>query len=213
MLCWGRGESGQLGHGKFTHSAVSITVKIPGDKSVQTVACGSHFTMALTEEGGLFTWGCNENGQLGQGDRMKKCVPTPVGGMLAKRHVHMMACGYDHALALTTAREVFTWGRNSHGQLGHGVGQPDSLFPMELRVMSGLDIKVMAAGDSHSCVLTSLGDIYTWGRGDFGQLGHGDGLLKDVPTLIQVMRPDSEAHSGGYVISMYGHANANWRPR
>jgi len=40
--------------------------------------------------------------------------------------------------------------------------------------MSGLDVKQIAAGDHHSCVLTSFGDIYTWGRGDFGQLGHGN---------------------------------------
>jgi alpha-tubulin suppressor-like RCC1 family protein len=52
--------------------------------------------------------------------------------------------------------------------------------------MSGLDVKQLAAGDNHSCVLTALGDIYTWGRGDYGQLGHGNMNSRDVPTLLQV---------------------------
>ena len=108
-----------------------------------------------------------------------------------------MAAGYAHMIALTTARDVFTWGSNRYGQLGLGTtstaggsggcGGGGGMFstPQRVRIMSGLEIKHFGAGENHTCVLTSTGDIYTWGRGDYGQLGHGDLHGRDTPTLLK----------------------------
>jgi alpha-tubulin suppressor-like RCC1 family protein len=69
---------------------------------VRLVACGAAFSAALTDTGELFTWGQNSAGQLGHADFEKKPSPTPVGGLLAKRRVGQMACGYEHMIVLTT---------------------------------------------------------------------------------------------------------------
>jgi len=159
---------------------------------LKQVECGSAYSAALMDSGQLFTWGRNAHGQLGHGDREASAVPRPLESM-HRRHVHQVACGAAHMIALTTARDVFTWGSNQYGQLGHGDPGTYSLIPKQVRVMSGLDVKQLAAGENHSCVLTSFGDIYTWGRGDYGQLGHGNLLSKDAPTLLQALDQRTQA--------------------
>ena len=193
-MSWGRGEAGQLGHGRFAHSGTPNAVEGLADYVVSDISCGAEFSAALTEDGQLFTWGLNRDGQLGHGDTRNVCTPTPVAAMfrLSSRHVAAMAAGYSHMIALTTARDVFTWGSNLYGQLGLGAAAQDSggggaffSTPQRVRIMSGLEIKLFGAGENHTCVLTSTGDIYTWGRGDYGQLGHGDLLGRDTPTLLK----------------------------
>lgn len=200
LIAWGRGESGQLGLGDFKHSGAprvissldgrdaegKVTVKL------KQVVCGSAYSAALMDSGKLYTWGRNAHGQLGHGDRDSSAIPRPLESM-HRRHVHQIACGAAHMLALTTARDVFTWGSNQYGQLGHGEPGTNSPLPKQVRVMSGLDVKQLAAGENHSCVLTSFGDIYTWGRGDYGQLGHGNQLSKDTPTLLQALDQRTQA--------------------
>mmetsp|Transcript_26130 Transcript_26130/g.85925 ORF Transcript_26130/g.85925 Transcript_26130/m.85925 type:complete len:650 (+) Transcript_26130:198-2147(+) len=189
---WGRGESGQLGHASFSHSSTPSIIDELASQRVKEVACGVAFSAALMEGGQLYTWGCNRYGQLGQGDRTSSAIPRMLPSM-NHRHVHLMACGAAHIVVLTTSRDVYTWGNNSYGQLGHGFRKKHCLQPKSVRVMSGLDIKQIVAGENHSCVMTSFGDIYTWGRGDFGQLGHGDMESKDIPTLLSPLDPKTQA--------------------
>eukprot|EP00960_Hanusia_phi_P066803 766480-Hanusia_phi.AAC.5 len=189
---WGRGESGQLGHANFNHLSNPSVIEALSTQRVKEVACGAAFSAALLEGGQLYTWGCNKYGQLGQGDRTSCAIPRMLPSM-NHRHVHLMACGAAHVVVLTTSRDVYTWGNNSYGQLGHGFRKKHCLQPKSVRVMSGLDIKHIVAGENHSCVMTSFGDIYTWGRGDYGQLGHGDMESKDIPTLLPPLDPKTQA--------------------
>lgn len=191
LWSWGRGETGQLGLSEKRHAAFPKVIKtlepqMLGQRSrVIDYSCGSNFCAAVTDGGQLYTWGGNASGQLGQGDAKSGEFPRVVVAM-HRKHVHQVACGGAHTIVLTTARDVFTWGRNTHGQLGLGAGRKCTSGPRR-RVMGGLDVKQIAAGENHSAVLTSSGDIYTWGRGDYGQLGLGDFTSKDVPTLLSAL--------------------------
>ena len=188
------------GLGDFKHSGAPKVIKSPDGNGTEgktkiklkQVVCGSAYSAALMDSGKLYTWGRNSHGQLGHGDRESSAVPRALESM-HRRHVHQIACGAAHMVALTTARDVFTWGSNQYGQLGYGEPGTYSLIPKQVRVMSGLDVKQLAAGENHSCVLTSFGDIYTWGRGDYGQLGHGNHLSKDTPTLLQALDQRTQA--------------------
>eukprot|EP00291_Cryptomonas_curvata_P027225 CAMPEP_0172158730 /NCGR_PEP_ID=MMETSP1050-20130122/4547_1 /TAXON_ID=233186 /ORGANISM="Cryptomonas curvata, Strain CCAP979/52" /LENGTH=201 /DNA_ID=CAMNT_0012828179 /DNA_START=42 /DNA_END=643 /DNA_ORIENTATION=+ len=81
IFAWGRGEAGQLGHGKFAHSATPSPIEALADYAISDVCCGAEFSAALTEDGQLFTWGLNRDGQLGHGDTCNVCTPTPVAAM------------------------------------------------------------------------------------------------------------------------------------
>lgn len=78
---------------------------------------------------------------------------------------------------------VFTWGRGEDGQLGLG-DTSDMHLPTLVDSLRGVHVKQLACGSGHSCVLTEEGEVYSWGRGDDGRLGHGDNGWKYVPRLI-----------------------------
>jgi hypothetical protein len=222
---WGRGELGQLGHGEPQHAARPASIvrlephMLGKNARVMALSCGSNFNAAVTDGGGLYTWGGNGSGQLGHGDAQPRAAPQLVAGM-HRRHVQAVACGGGHTIALTTARDVFTWGRNTHGQLGHGAGRKATTAPRR-RVMGGIDVKQLAAGENHSAVLTSTGDIYTWGRGDYGQLGLGDFLARDVPTQLTALDQRAQAppvrpplaRTAPHATHRTGRAPASNRPR
>ena len=72
------------------------------------ITCGSDHTVALTKKGEVFTWGLNNNGQLGHGDRKPRTVPTKVAG-LDWLVITQISCGYQHTAALTGKGELLTW--------------------------------------------------------------------------------------------------------
>ncbi|XP_013400127.1 E3 ubiquitin-protein ligase MYCBP2 [Lingula anatina] len=87
----------------------------PADIAVTQVACGLHHSVALLENGDVYTWGSNNYGQLGQGDTIIRGVPTRVK---LPTTIVQVAAGSHHTVALTTNGQVYTWGNYQKGQLG-----------------------------------------------------------------------------------------------
>lgn len=79
---------------------------------------------------------------------------------------------------------VFMWGRGEDGQLGLG-DTSDQDEPTYVDALRGVGVRQIACGSGHTVVLTTDGEVYTWGRGDDGRLGHGDNGWKYVPRITQ----------------------------
>ena len=79
-------------------------------ENVVAVACGSNFTMAITNRGEMYGWGHNVPGQVCCGNRKICHAPTLV---LKNGHIHVVqvSCGYHHTLALDNERKVYSWGK------------------------------------------------------------------------------------------------------
>jgi alpha-tubulin suppressor-like RCC1 family protein len=86
-----------------------------------------------------------------------------------------VVCGMWHCLAITTKKKVYAWGKNKYGQLGLGhttnESTPCSILPLSDPFLHK-HVRALAAGKSHSAVVVEDGDVFTWGRGWDGQLGH-----------------------------------------
>ncbi|KAG8461619.1 hypothetical protein KFE25_001223 [Diacronema lutheri] len=100
-----------------------------------------------------------------------------------------LAFGKEHVLALTAEGEVLTFGKGGWGQLGHA-SMSDAPEPRLVRKLADRRVARVAAGALHSLALAESGDVYSWGRGFEGQLGHGDGLDEAVlsPRCIAGLR-------------------------
>ena len=92
---------------------------------VVQIACGEDFTLAITKgQGGVFSWGNDDCGQLGHGrlqlDEGCLCHPKRIESTQLSRYgrVQQIACGEKHVLALTETKHVFTWGETERGQCG-----------------------------------------------------------------------------------------------
>jgi len=130
-------------------------VSVPAD--TVDLQGGTDFTVALTGTGEVWTWGGNDNGELGLGHRRTSLRSHQV----QLPRVTAISVGESHVLALTAKGELYAWGRNHHGQLGDGTGD-DRTTPhriLELEPQARL-----ATGIASSAVVHPDGTVITWGK-------------------------------------------------
>jgi alpha-tubulin suppressor-like RCC1 family protein len=94
---------------------------------------------------------------------------------------------------VTQAGGVKCWGRNHQGQLGTGDTTPSGV-PVDVPNLPAAALSV-AAGDAHTCMLSTAGDVYCWGDNEFGQLGDGTGVDSLVPVAVSGLTDDVVALS------------------
>eukprot|EP00164_Ancoracysta_twista_P000517 GFYU01000691.1.p1 GENE.GFYU01000691.1~~GFYU01000691.1.p1 ORF type:complete len:497 (+),score=83.72 GFYU01000691.1:141-1631(+) len=193
VYTWGCGWGGRLGHGDtkdhFKPRRIAtvpnfhvLQVSVGYCKAVTNCEGLSHVA-AVTSRGELFTWGWGVCGQLGHGDRTDQWVPKRVEELLGK-FIVQVACGATHTVALTDNGAVYTWGWGKYGQLGHG-NRKDYFVPTPIKALRGQDIVQVACGHYHSVAVTRNGEVYTWGWGQCGQLGHGFVLGRQQEQIAQ----------------------------
>jgi E3 ubiquitin-protein ligase HERC3 len=150
--------------------------------------------------GDLLAFGSNRHGQLGMGDTLDRMVPTEVclgmeGEVSRPIRAMQVQCGASHTAVLCQVAgrpEVRSAGDNSYGQLGHG-DRKERLRFARVKGLQGRHVACLVSGDWHNAAITTDGKLYTWGRGDCGQLGHGDDKSAWKPELLNgfaVVHPD-----------------------
>ena len=87
-------------------------------------------------------------------------------------------------------KQVLVWGNNNYGQLGLGCESKAIMDPRILNVPNTTWTQV-ACGLFHTAAVSSDGEVFTWGYGYYGQLGHGDRKDRTVPTKVEI--PGGEA--------------------
>ncbi|XP_006143351.2 E3 ISG15--protein ligase HERC5 [Tupaia chinensis] len=107
--------------------------------------------------------------------------------VLQEKTIIQITCGDYHSLALSKGGELFAWGQNSHGQLGLGRIFPSSPTPQIVEHLAGVPLVQISAGEAHSMALSMTGNVYSWGKNDFGQLGLGHTESKDSPSLLRAL--------------------------
>ena len=181
---WGTNTNGQLGDGTTTQR--NSPVQLPGlSGSFAAIAAGQYHGLALRNDGTVWAWGSNSNGQLGIGTSgtVPQTTPvevtgtngTPLAGIVA------IAAGAYHSMALRNDGTVWAWGMNSDGQIGDGTTtQRDS--PVQVTALSG--IVAISAGDYQGFALTSNGNVTGWGLNSTGQVGDGTATQRNSPVLV-----------------------------
>lgn len=90
------------------------------------------------------------------------------------------------AMALTLDGKVLSWGEGEDGKLGHG-NRLTLDKPKLIETLKSKRIRDIACGSSHSAAITSSGELYTWGLGEYGRLGHGDNCTQLKPKLVTAL--------------------------
>lgn len=107
--------------------------------------------------------------------------------------VAQVACGRYHTIARTTTGLVFTWGGGKNGRLGHG-DEKIRAQPTCVERLLNERANLITAGYHNNLVLTSRGQVWSWGWGAHGQLGLGDTKDRDVPTVIEELTRERVHH-------------------
>ncbi|KAJ1524442.1 hypothetical protein ONE63_010939 [Megalurothrips usitatus] len=184
LFSWGSDSSGQLGLNSGSGDQWSAkTVKNLALSVVVQSACGQNHSLALTNDGQLFSWGSNQFGQLGLGTTSdQENIPMLVTS-LAGIPIAFIACGSNHSFAVSKSGAVFGWGKNSCGQLGLS-DCVNRKYPAQLKSLRSIRVKFIACGEDFSIFLTSDGGVFTCGSGMHGQLGHGSLSNECLPRKV-----------------------------
>jgi len=191
---WGYNGTGQLGDGTANDHSIPTAVDSSGvltGKVLVAVSGADDHSIALADDGTVYSWGRNDFGQLGDGTNTQRLSPVAVGGVLAGKTVVAISGGHAHSLALTSNGDVYAWGYNQNGQLGNGSTAPSNVpVPVTMTgVLAGKTVIAIAAGGDHNVVLASDGHVYAWGRDDYGQLGDDSTAQSNVPVAVDTTGP------------------------
>ncbi|NVJ06923.1 chromosome condensation regulator RCC1, partial [Myxococcus sp. AM001] len=178
LSAWGNNASGQLGDATGTTSDSRWVVK--GVDGVVDVRAGAAHTVALRGDGTVWTWGDNAFGQLGDGGggMPSRAVPQPVPNLSS---VSSVGAGARHAFAVGAKGTVWTWGRNSHGQLGLG-DNANRTEPLRVRELT--DVTVVSGGADFSLAMKRDGTVLSWGSSLHGALGLGTAGQRSSPGQV-----------------------------
>ena len=147
--------------------------------AIPQIAAGNGHTVALKEDGTVWAWGDNSDGQLGDGTGQSRYVPMQVAGLT---NVIAVAAGGWHTVALKADGTVWTWGSNRWGQLGDG-GAVDTRYVPE-QIAGLTNVMAVAAGGDHTVALKADGTVWAWGSNGWGQMGNGSVGDKHLPMQI-----------------------------
>ena len=181
VWCFGENNTGQLGNGTTTNSFTPVqasgltgAVAVGGGGSV----LHNGHSLAVKSDGTAWSWGENNDGQLGDGTTTDRLTSVQVSTLT---NVKAVAGGQAHSLALKNDGTVFAWGDNEYGQLGDGTTtQRTTPVPV-----SGLtDVVGIAAGLFHSLAVKRDGTVWAWGDNDDGQIGDGSTTHRLTPTQV-----------------------------
>lgn len=184
---------------RITRSGLGLLTRLV----FHSISFGAGHCAAVTDTGLVYTWGQGRYGQLGHGDEADRIIPQPVAGIKGK--VKAVSASFYHNVAITVSGHLFTWGDGKEGKLGHN-DNAGRLFPCIVSsfVDRGLHVVAAQAGGSHSVALSSLNQVYTFGSGSNGRLGHGNDADQWVPTMVSSL----ELYSVVSLAAGYAHTVA-----
>jgi alpha-tubulin suppressor-like RCC1 family protein len=191
LFTWGLNIDQALG--RTTEQMNALPGVVQGLPAMQSVALGDNFMIALSRAGEVFSFGSSSAGQLGLGHlknigiaeqvqlNASKDAASKDAAAKLNASIKSIVVGATHVLALCREGNVYAWGSNQYGQLGHQRKRYDSqaaLLEMPEKITA------LAAGTHFSLALTESGDVYAWGWNGFGQLGVNDTLPRSTPTKV-----------------------------
>ncbi len=171
VKCWGSNVRGTLGDETQTPHYAPNFVHGPNARQnfagATALSVGIGHSCVVDAGGGVYCWGMNEFGQLGNGGGGDRLIATPISSPTGVTFVDV-AVGSNHSCALTADGKVYCWGLNDHNQLGNDAG---TLSPMPIQVSDVSDARAIGAGATHTCVVLGNGTSKCWGSsyGSYGE--------------------------------------------
>lgn len=119
---------------------------------IEDLKLGEQFSVALSKQGVVFTWGQNDMGQLGLGNEISTIEPTPITSFT--KQLWKIDCGLKHCLALSKDNVLFAWGSNQQCQLGKRTSQKFSNTPILVTAFENAKPIKIACGSYHNICLS-----------------------------------------------------------
>lgn len=202
IICFGSNKTLELGQetkDAIISSPITLDLADKGVKSLKKLDAGQRFVVTLDQDGGLYGWGCNKYGQLGQLPEKKKAHPVTKLGISFK--ISDISCGWNHTLALTDDEQAWITGRGNFGQQGNN--KNEDIFGFHLvKLDKEVKLKRIKSGSEAGYVVTEEDKVYVWGWNEHGNLATGDkeDRISPVKLDINLKGKDPQIFCGGAAV-------------
>ncbi|XP_043715596.1 ultraviolet-B receptor UVR8-like [Telopea speciosissima] len=176
---------GQLGHGDTVAEPIPKLVHEEDMGCVVQIAAGPSFSLAVTDDGKVYSFGSGSNFCLGHGQQQNELQPREIEAFNGV-HVVSVAAADEHVVGLDSSGFVYTWGNGYCGALGHG-DESDMMTPELVHSLKGHLAVQVCARKRKTLVLVDDGSVYGFGWMGFGSLGFSDKGSSDKVLKSQVV--------------------------
>ncbi|KAN0006967.1 hypothetical protein ACTFIU_005160 [Dictyostelium citrinum] len=195
------------------------------NNNILSIVSGYEHSLVVTKDDGIYGWGRNHKNQLGGRERVKdrssedEYYSKPIKVLKETdpifKDFKKICSGSDHNLLLGNDGSLYSWGNGYFGALGHGVSPNDKeniYYPKKITTftLNNNESRIVdiACGGYHSMFLTNDNEIYTFGYGEFGQLGHGENDTSNhyIPKRI---KSTGDNAAGNKIKSIFAGDHAN----
>lgn len=177
LWSWGRGSSGQLGHGDAVYRSSPKQVGSLTNWASVGTRHASSTVFAITTSGQLYAWGSNSAGDLGNNTLISVSSPIQIGSLTN----WSKATTNGFSLALKTDGTMWSWGSGGQGMTGHG----DVISRSSPKQIGSLNKWAkISAGNPNGFAIKTNGTLWSWGGNSSANLGHNNTIYRSSPKQV-----------------------------
>lgn len=176
----------------------SLIHEFPSHQKIKKICSGLEHLIILTTNGDLYSFGCGLRGQLGHGDVRNYDKPKLIDALAGIKIIDI-ACGAFHSVAISSFGDLYSFGWNTNGQLGLKKALHESFSTSEIKCQQVYTIPQLIefedenesfvnvyCGNKHTILKTETGRLYAAGLNNYGQLGCGGSIFKDIDKFTEI---------------------------
>jgi alpha-tubulin suppressor-like RCC1 family protein len=198
LWTWGANSNGQLGinNTTSTQSPVQVGTRLWSDIANNGSSVGIHSSFAIRNDGTLWSWGQNSNGELGLGDTVNRSSPVQVGTETNWARFHAPKTDNPSFFAFKTDNSLYALNGGTFFRAQSGISL-EKRSPVQ--VTSNVKWNTVAAGSGFTIAISESGSIWHWGKADFGLTGNTvfvDTSAQESPVQIGTLTTWASASAG-----------------
>ena len=217
VWAWGNNSAYELGDNTNTERHIPVQVLDETGSSylsgVSSITTGYQHSIIIKNDGTVWAWGANAQGQIGDNSTTLRKLPVQVKDSAGTGYLTDVAtvyAGQYHSVALKGDGTTWTWGHNNYGQIGNNTTTTPNRLPVQVNDSAGTayltGITAISAGSYSTMALKDDGTVWAWGANFSGILGDNTTTHRSLP--VQVLDETGSGYLGGVVAATGGYLSS-----